>query len=84
MRSAGSSSDMLELKDKNLDPPCGWSYHVAQTDFTIHGRTRAELIQNVVRHMEANDIATPDNLEALVDDSIARRCPSDLVKEVEV
>lgn len=76
---------MRALVNKNADPPKGWWYFVPETKVTIHPSYQSfyVLVEEVKFHYHINDLQVPEDLEARIEDQIAKRVPSGSWKEID-
>jgi hypothetical protein len=73
----------MKLKNKNLAPVGGFyfKYEIKRDKLTfpaiVYGSTWSSLMQNIQKDYRSNNIELPANIEAMVEDQICQRQPSD-------
>jgi hypothetical protein len=77
---------MKRLLDRRVDPPKGWYYTVPQTGVKVLAgqQTWNRLVEDVEFHYLINGLDVPEDLEQLIDDSVANRVPKRYSEEYDV
>jgi hypothetical protein len=71
---------MLQLRNKLVDVPVGWSFVVKETNERIHAETFDQLVHSVFQHMLINKIDIPCKFGAIIENDICTRIPKHMIK----
>lgn len=76
-------SELLKLRSKDIDPPCGWTYTLQSKDgkstVTITEGSFGSLLKSVVRYLAINNREVNTAIAAVIEDDICRRSPANFL-----
>lgn len=73
-------SSLLQLRNRDVTPPGGWSFFDVETGTKIVAGDPDSLIRLCRQHRKVNGLSIPENFDQVIEDAICRRIPITFVK----